>query len=135
VPSDEPRLRVLIADDNRDGAESLGDLLGMLGCEIALAFDGAEAVQVAGEFLPDVALLDIGMPMLDGYQAAQQIRGTSAGRRMRLVALTGWGDDDDRRRTQAAGFDEHLVKPATLDALRAILAAATAAKAAAAPEE
>jgi PAS domain S-box-containing protein len=120
----ELRCRVLVADDNRDAAESLGALLEMLGSEVSLAFDGAQAVEAARTFKPDVALLDIGMPELDGYAAARRIRSESGARRVKLVALTGWGQDEDRRRAREAGFDEHLVKPAELDDLRALLASA-----------
>jgi PAS domain S-box-containing protein len=113
--------RVLVADDNRDSAESLADLLRDLGNEVQLAFDGSEAVEAARTFRPDLALLDIGMPKLDGYQAAQRIRGDADGRPLKLVALTGWGQDDDRRKAREAGFDEHLVKPAEIATLRRIL--------------
>ncbi|MBN9167031.1 MAG: hypothetical protein BGO98_05480 [Myxococcales bacterium 68-20] len=119
------RCRVLIADDNRDSADMLGELLRALGGDVALAYDGAEAVEVARAFHPDVAILDIGMPKLDGYQAARCIRSESGTRRPKLVALTGWGQQEDRRRAREAGFDEHLVKPPDLDALRALLVPAT----------
>lgn len=119
------RCRVLIADDNRDAADMLGEWLRALGSDVSLAYDGAEAVEVARAFQPDVAILDIGMPKLDGYQVAQRIRSESGSRRPKLVALTGWGQQEDRRRAREAGFDEHLVKPADLDALRALLASAT----------
>ena len=119
------RCRVLIADDNRDAADMLGEWLRELGVDVSLAYDGAEAVEVARAFQPDVAILDIGMPRLDGYQAAKRIRSEAGSRRPRLVALTGWGQQEDRRRAREAGFDEHLVKPADLDALRALLVSAT----------
>jgi PAS domain S-box-containing protein len=124
----ELRCRVLVADDNRDAAESLGALLEMLGSEVALAYDGVQAVEAARSFKPDVALLDIGMPELDGYAAARRIRSESGARPVKIVALTGWGQDEDRRRAREAGFDEHLVKPAELDALRALLASACASR-------
>jgi CheY-like chemotaxis protein len=111
----------LVADDNRDSAESLAYLLRKLGNEVRLAFDGSEAVEVARAFRPDLALLDIGMPKLDGYEAAQRIRVEAGARPVRLVALTGWGQDDARRRAREAGFDEHIVKPAEIATLRALL--------------
>jgi len=117
--------RVLVADDNRDAAESLADLLRELGADVSLAYDGEQAVELARVIQPDLALVDIGMPKLDGYQVAQCIRSEAGARALRLVALTGWGQDDDRRRARAAGFDEHLVKPAELDKLRALLESAT----------
>jgi DNA-binding response OmpR family regulator len=111
---------VLVADDNRDAAESLGMLLRMLGNDVMLAFDGEEAVALARGFKPQIALLDVGMPKLDGYGAAREIR-RNAGE-VRLVALTGWGQESDRRRAREAGFDAHLVKPADLEMLRAAIA-------------
>jgi len=134
APSPHPRpggrpeplnCRVLIADDNRDAADSLAELLRLVGGEVAVAYDGAEAVEIARVFHPDVALLDIGMPKLDGYEVARCIRREGGARRVKLVAVTGWGQADDRRRAREAGFDEHLVKPAELGALRALLYSAT----------
>jgi CheY-like chemotaxis protein/two-component sensor histidine kinase len=113
--------RVLVADDNRDSAESLAYFLRNLGNEVHLAFDGSEAVEAARVFRPDLALLDIGMPKLNGYEAAQRIRVEAGARPLTLVALTGWGQDDARRRAREAGFDEHIVKPAEIAALRALL--------------
>ncbi len=118
--------RVLVADDNRDGAESLAELLAALGGEVSIAYDGAQAVEVARSFRPDVALLDLGMPKVDGYEAARRIRSECDGRPMKIVALTGWAQDEDRRKTQEAGFDEHLVKPVDLEVLRRLLDSATA---------
>jgi PAS domain S-box-containing protein len=114
--------RVLIADDNRDSADLLGELIHQLGSDVALASDGEEAVEVARAFRPDVAVLDVGMPKMDGYEAARRIRSESGGRRLKLVALTGWGQAEDRRLAREAGFDEHLVKPVELAALEALLA-------------
>ena len=114
-------LRVLVADDNRDAAETLGALLRALGNEVSLAYDGVEAVAAARATRPHVILLDIGMPRLDGYAAARELRQDAATRGIRLVALTGWGQEEDRRRAREAGFDAHLVKPAELDALRRVL--------------
>jgi len=114
------RRKVLVADDNTDAAESLAMLLELMGNEVRTAADGLEAVEVAQAFRPDVAVLDIGMPRLDGNGAARRIRAAEWGRGMALVALTGWGQVEDRRRTAEAGFDLHLTKPVdptTLDAL------------------
>ena len=115
--------RVLVADDNRDSADLLGEIVAQLGSEVTLAYDGEEAVERARAFQPDVAVLDIGMPKMDGYEAARRIRSESGERSVKLVALTGWGQAEDRRRAREAGFDEHLVKPVELAALRALLAA------------
>jgi PAS domain S-box-containing protein len=128
VAGPPPACRVLVADDNRDAADSLADLLRWLGSEVSLAYDGAQAVEVARTFQPDLALLDIGMPKLDGYGAAQRIRQESGTRPLKLVALTGWGQEEDRRRAREAGFDEHLVKPAELADLSALLSSVAASK-------
>ena len=117
----KPVRRILVVDDNHDSADSLAILLELEGNQTRTAYDGLEAIQVAGEFRPDVIVLDLGLPKLDGYQAAQRIRGESWGQQMVLVALTGWDDEDDRRRTRDAGFDRHLVKPVDGLALQKIL--------------
>jgi CheY-like chemotaxis protein/two-component sensor histidine kinase len=106
-----PSLRILVVDDNRDAADSLAMLLRTTGNDIRTAYDGLEAVQVASEFRPDVVLLDIGLPKIDGHEVAQRIRKESWGRQMCLIAVTGWSDETDRARSRAAGFDHHLVKP------------------------
>jgi CheY-like chemotaxis protein len=93
---------------------------------VTVAHDGAEAVRTAQSFRPDLAILDIGMPVLDGYEAARTIRAEAAGRRLTLVAMTGWGQEDDRRRARDAGFDQHLLKPADFEKLAALLDAARA---------
>jgi PAS domain S-box-containing protein len=116
VPA-RPR-RILVADDNRDGRESLRLLLEAMGNEVRTAIDGEEAVAVAAEFGPEVALLDIGMPRINGYEAARQIRERPGGEQIVLVALTGWGKEDDRRRSREAGFDHHWVKPVDISALQ-----------------
>jgi signal transduction histidine kinase len=103
--------RVLVADDERDGAESLAVFLRLHGHQVETAFDGQEAVAAAERERPDVILLDIGMPVLDGYAACRRIREQPWSKGMRIIALTGWGHDEDRRRTAEAGFDDHLVKP------------------------
>ncbi len=116
--------RVLVVDDNRDAADSLSTLIGMLGHEVHTAYDGFEAVEAASEFHPDVVLLDIGLPRISGYEAALRIRELPAGNKIFLVALTGWGQDEDRRRSREAGFDRHIVKPVNPDVLEPLLASA-----------
>jgi len=117
----ENRPRVLIVDDNRDAAESLGMLLEMENCEVSVAFDGLQALETLDSFKPDIALLDIGMPGMDGYELARRIRATAWGRTLVLVALTGWGQADDKKRAVDAGFDEHLTKPVDPDLLTRVL--------------
>jgi len=114
--------RILIVDDNEDGAESLAMLLKMTGHETETAHDGLEAVAAAERFRPEVVLLDIGLPKLNGYDASRRIRVQPWGKDMVLVAMTGWGQDEERVRSQEAGFDHHLVKPVDLDALTKLLA-------------
>jgi signal transduction histidine kinase len=114
--------RILIADDNNDALESLATLLQLSGHEVFTATNGGTALQSAERHLPEVALLDIGMPMLDGYEVAKRIRAQPWGQRITLVALTGWGQDSDRRRSREAGFDSHLVKPLDLETLTDLLA-------------
>jgi signal transduction histidine kinase len=115
--------RILVADDNNDALESLATLLQLSGHEVYTAANGAIALESAEQHRPEVALLDIGMPKLDGYEVARRIRAQPWGQRITLVALTGWGQDSDRRRSQEAGFDSHLVKPLDLDKLTELLAA------------
>jgi len=115
-------LRVVIADDNRDAVDSLALLLDHAGHEVHKACDGAVALALVRERLPDVAMLDIGMPRASGYEVAQAIRGESWGRAIHLVALTGWGQQEDKRRAREAGFDAHLVKPVDPRALIQLLA-------------
>jgi signal transduction histidine kinase/ActR/RegA family two-component response regulator len=103
--------RVLVVDDNRDAAESLALFLQLGGHIVSTAFDGEEALEEAQKFRPDVALLDLGMPKLNGYEVCRRLRATDWGRRIVLIAQTGWGQDEDKRRTREAGFDAHLVKP------------------------
>lgn len=104
-------LRILIVDDNRDAADSLGMMLRLMGSEVRTAYDGEQAVQDAGEFRPEVVLLDIGLPRLNGYEACRRIREQAWGKSMVLIAVTGWGQEEDKRKTKEAGFDQHLVKP------------------------
>ena len=117
----KPR-RVLVVDDNRDAAESMGILLKLLGADVHVAYGGAEALEALPAYRPDVVILDIGMPGMDGYEVARRIRQQPEFQKVTLIALTGWGQDEDRRRSHTAGFDYHLIKPADIDALQALLA-------------
>ena len=121
IPHPSPMHRILVADDNADSALSLGMMLEMMGCEVRTAHNGEEAVATAAAFRPHVALLDIGMPKLNGHDAARRIRAEPWGRDMVLIAQTGWGQPDDRDKSKAAGFDHHLVKPVDPAALQALL--------------
>jgi CheY-like chemotaxis protein len=114
-------LRILVVDDNHDAARSLARLLNLAGNEVQTAGDGREAVAAAAAFRPDVVLLDIGLPVLNGYDVARQIRAQPWGGDMALIALTGWGQDEDRRRSREAGFDHHLVKPVDTDTMMRLL--------------
>jgi signal transduction histidine kinase len=113
--------RVLVVDDNRDAADSLAAVLKMLGAEVRVTYDGEAALAALGEFHPAAVFLDLGMPGMDGYETASHIRARSDARDTLLVALTGWGQEKDRRQTEAAGFKHHLVKPAKIGALQAVL--------------
>jgi signal transduction histidine kinase len=121
VNGSKPGHRILLADDNRDALDSLATLLQCDGHEVHTAGDGAEALEVAAQCRPDVVLLDIGMPKLDGYEVARRIRAEPWGKSAVLIALTGWGQDEDRRRSREVGFDSHLVKPLDPDALSSLL--------------
>ena len=112
APGAKRRLRVLIVEDNRDAADSLQMLLELTGCEVAVAYTGPDGVERARTVKPDLVLCDIGLPGLDGYEVARRIREEAAGKRPMLVALTGYGEEDDRRRAREAGFDHHFTKPA-----------------------
>jgi PAS domain S-box-containing protein len=120
-PSSSGKRRILVVDDNRDSAESLSMLLKMTGNETQVAYDGVEALEAAERFQPEVVLLDIGLPKLNGYEVARKLREQPWGKNMVLVALTGWGQDEDRRKSQAAGFNSHMVKPVGHDALMKLL--------------
>jgi len=122
------RLRILVVDDNQDAARSLALLLRTMGNETEIASDGLEALKVAEAFRPDVALLDIGMPKLNGYEVSRRIREHAWGQSMVLFAMTGWGQEEDRRRSMEAGFDTHLIKPARPAELAELLAEVPAAK-------
>jgi len=114
--------RVLIVDDNQDSAVSLGKMLEMLGYETCTACDGAAALEAASGFRPDVAILDIGMPEMNGYELGRRIREQAWGKGTLLIALTGWGQAADKQRTTEAGFGHHLVKPVQFDVLTRLLA-------------
>jgi CheY-like chemotaxis protein len=111
----------LVVDDNRDAADSLAQVLQYLGHEARTAYDGPEAVQAATAFRPEVVLLDIGLPKMNGYEVARHIRQQSWGEGMALIALTGWGQDEDKRRALEAGFDHHLTKPVGVEVLQKVL--------------
>jgi len=114
--------RVLVVDDNRDGADSLAMMLRLLGDEVATANDGVEAVEAAAAFRPEVILMDVGMPRLNGLDATRRIREQAWGKAVTVIALTGWGQEGDRERSREAGCDGHLVKPVNLADLEALLA-------------
>ena len=113
--------RILIADDNLDAAESLQLWLQLAGHEVAIAANGTDALSVAEKFRPEVALLDLGMPDLSGFDVARGIRAAPWGRGIILIALTGWGQEEDRRRTAEAGFDHHLTKPIPPDTIEELV--------------
>ena len=122
VPVTRAARRILVVDDNRDAAESLAMLLKLSGNETHTAHDGLEAVETAAQVRPDLILLDIGLPKMNGYEAARRIREQPWGKSMALVALTGWGQDEDRQKSRDSGFDGHLVKPVNPVALTELLA-------------
>ena len=115
-------LRVVAVDDNRDAADTLGDLLRMDGHEVRTAYDGETLMTLTEDFIPDLAFVDLGLPGMSGLDVARAIRSDSRLSHVVLVALTGWGQEDDRRRSADAGFDRHLVKPLAPEALREVLA-------------
>lgn len=114
--------RILVVDDNADAAEMLLMALELFGCEVRAAHSASAALAMAQEFAPEVALLDIGLPDLNGYELARRLRATVAGQNMRLIAATGWGQEKDRQRALDAGFDHHLTKPIDFERLRSALA-------------
>jgi signal transduction histidine kinase/ActR/RegA family two-component response regulator len=116
-----PARRVLVVDDNADAAESMSLLLGMLGLTTHVANSGQAALEALAAFKPSVVFLDIGMPVIDGHEVARRIRAQPEWQGLTLVAMTGWGQDEDRRRSQSAGFDHHLIKPVDVRALEALL--------------
>ncbi|HUF76685.1 MAG TPA: PAS domain S-box protein [Longimicrobiales bacterium] len=124
TPAPTPRLaphRVLVVDDNHDAATSLGTLLNFLGADVVVEYDGPSALAAFDRYRPTLVLLDIGMPGMDGYEVARAIRGREGDSRTPLVAITGWGMEKDRERARKAGFDHHLVKPAQVEVLKALL--------------
>jgi CheY-like chemotaxis protein len=123
VEDDLQGMTALVVDDNRDAGESLAQVLALLGADVRVAHNGRDALEVFAEQRPRVVLLDIGMPGMNGYDVARVIRERFADTPTTLIALTGWGQEDDRRRAREAGFDHHLVKPAELGALQALLGA------------
>jgi len=126
VPSG--RRRILVVDDNEDAADSLTQLLELLGNEVRTAYDGESGVAEAASFRPDLVLMDLGMPKMNGYEAARRIREQPWGRDVTLVAVSGWGQEDDRRKTAEAGFDHHFVKPLEYAALSSFLTGLETAK-------
>jgi CheY-like chemotaxis protein len=114
--------RLLVVDDNKDAAMSLATLLRLQGHEVRIADDGLSALEMATSYHPDLVFLDIGMPRMDGYEVARRMRQMPGLEKTVLAALTGWGQQEDRRRTAKAGFDHHLVKPVETAALENLLA-------------
>ena len=117
------RFKILVVDDNHDSALSMAMMLQIMGHETRTAHDGESAVSTAETFLPEVILLDIGLPKLNGYEVAQRIRETTWGQTMYLIAVTGWGQDEDRQRSSEVGLNLHMVKPVEPAALEKLLAA------------
>ena len=115
-------MKILVVDDHQDGAESMSALLALQGHEVRMAHDGEAALAAADAFRPDVMLLDIGLPLLSGYEVCRRLREQPWGRQITVIALTGWGDQDAVTKGEAAGFDRHLVKPVDEAVLVATLA-------------
>jgi PAS domain S-box-containing protein len=118
----QPELRILVVDDNEDSADSMAELLGSRGAHVKVAYDGDSALEILRIHRPAVIVLDLGLPDIDGHEVARRVRQDPEFRNVTLIALTGWGQDENRRRTKEAGFDYHLVKPVQFDALVALLA-------------
>ncbi len=114
-------MKVLVADDNRDAAISLGTLLELSNYEVLIAHDGEEALRMARDAMPEAMILDIGMPLITGDQVARAVRGEPWGAHVLMVAVTGWGQPEDKERASAAGFDHHLTKPVDLDQMEKLL--------------
>ncbi|HSF41928.1 MAG TPA: response regulator, partial [Thermoanaerobaculia bacterium] len=122
APGDTSPRRILVVDDNEDSAESLALLLRLRGHEVKVAYNGPEALDTAGSFYPEAVLLDIGLPGLDGYQVASRLRQRPRNAKALLVALTGYGQEDDQRLAREAGFDHHLTKPIDSQVIYELLA-------------
>jgi DNA-binding response OmpR family regulator len=120
APGGRAGMRVLVADDNRDAADTLCRVLSLYGYEVRAAYDGNTALEICESFQPQAAVLDLGMPLRSGYDVARELR-ARRGDGMRLIALTGWGGEGDARRAREAGFDHHLTKPADPAALSELL--------------
>ena len=114
--------RVLVVDDNADAAQAMGTMLELLGHEVNVAFGGEQALRLAERIHPEVILMDLGMPNMNGYVAARRVRQSDWGRDVLLVAVTGWGQQADRVASEQVGFDHHLVKPVELDAVQSLIA-------------
>jgi CheY-like chemotaxis protein len=121
-PEGGSRYRVLVVDDNPDGADTLAMMLTIMGHDTRTAHDGQEALEAAEAFRPDVVLLDIGLPKLNGYEVARRLRAQPWGESTVLIAQTGWGQEEDRRRSKEAGLNFHLVKPIDPEDLEKLLA-------------
>jgi len=119
---EDPSKRILVVDDNIDAAESLALLLALEGHDVKFALDGPAALALASDFQPEAVLLDIGLPGMDGYEVARKLRERPETREALIVAITGYGQQEDRALTKAAGFDHHLVKPVDPEELGALLA-------------
>jgi CheY-like chemotaxis protein len=116
-----PKRRLLVVDDNRDAAESMSMLLQLWGHDVVFAYDGPSALETAEQWQPEAVFLDIGLPGMDGYEVAERLRELPHAKGAILIAITGYGQDDDRLRSQRAGIDHHLVKPVAPDALRSLI--------------
>ena len=120
-PPKTTSLRVLVVDDNRDAADSLGRMLTHLGWRTRVVYDGPAALEALESYRPNVMLLDLGMPAMDGFEVVRRLRERPDWENLTVVALSGWGQDEDRRKTAAAGFHYHLLKPAAVQQLEALL--------------
>jgi CheY-like chemotaxis protein len=118
------RRRILVVDDNADAADMMKTLLELHGHEVRVAYDGLSALATVSEFKPEIGLFDIGLPSMNGYELARRVRQDAAIPEIYLVAVTGWGQEEDRRRARASGFDAHLTKPADPEELQRLIALA-----------
>ena len=123
--TDGSPLRILVVDDHRDSAISLALVLRMMGHAVHVAYDGLQAIEVAEKCRPDAILLDLSLPKLNGFDTAATIRELDWGKRVRIIAVSGWGEPSVRLRSRESGFDQHLVKPVDMDALVELLASVT----------